>query len=725
MAICNFVVAALCVIAAITFILVPYDGKASMSMARQLGGFLALLALASLPALVGWAAWTQKGWVYYILLIQGIIILPILLFIPGSLWLSALRDPRTQIALGRIGKKEIVALKPLAQEAIDTGRLDEAALLLRLYLEASPLALDREEIEDLVGGIESRLRGAPGPPAAAQVADVEAPPSVAAAPMFASGVPLRAGRAAALWTETPAPGGPEALRERVYPWHSMTWLWRLVFALFAVLWFLSGSWSFLSAMWVTLVEEALGPSSVAAVSVLLTVMRFAIPAAVLLGIIWPPKVREIELSAGRGVIFRLRNGQEEPVIAQVGRLRQLPGAAKAWEVMGLSPTGVWTCAPVFMRGISAGLQPARFDEFMIDLRRLVAPGVEVEPPPRRFRVMRWLCNILGALCILLFLLYTWLRIRIAAVLCLLLGITSALLAVLSLWRRTRAAWIWSVLIGLAMVAAVVISGPAFWADLAQVVLPRVEWPFGLGAPAEIPASTFSSFQGDIFSFEYPSNWKRISESEVDAARALCLGTAAEDFDYLGGVYTGNLLTGENLGLAGVGVIADPTLPRTLTDAQFSQLKAAYERQVGSGVASIEQVEVNSLPGVELQVVQSGNRYLLLLMFSGERGKAYTFFCAASEAQFDDYVLVFERARSTLRISGPVPTATRRATATVPAATPTSGLVTYTVRAGDTLGKIAAQFGVTVAAIVEANNIEDPSLIQVGQVLVIPGAGSGE
>ena len=45
--------------------------------------------------------------------------------------------------------------------------------------------------------------------------------------------------------------------------------------------------------------------------------------------------------------------------------------------------------------------------------------------------------------------------------------------------------------------------------------------------------------------------------------------------------------------------------------------------------------------------------------------------------------------------------------------------TYTVKAGDTLTAIALKFGTTVAAIVAANNIANPNLISVGQVLVIP------
>jgi LysM repeat protein len=50
--------------------------------------------------------------------------------------------------------------------------------------------------------------------------------------------------------------------------------------------------------------------------------------------------------------------------------------------------------------------------------------------------------------------------------------------------------------------------------------------------------------------------------------------------------------------------------------------------------------------------------------------------------------------------------------------------TYTVRAGDTLAKIAARFGVSVQAILAANpQIANPDRIYVGQRLVIPTGGS--
>ena len=49
---------------------------------------------------------------------------------------------------------------------------------------------------------------------------------------------------------------------------------------------------------------------------------------------------------------------------------------------------------------------------------------------------------------------------------------------------------------------------------------------------------------------------------------------------------------------------------------------------------------------------------------------------------------------------------------------------YLVKAGDTLSGIAARFHTTVAALVAANDLDDPDVIVVGQVLDLPGHGAG-
>lgn len=58
----------------------------------------------------------------------------------------------------------------------------------------------------------------------------------------------------------------------------------------------------------------------------------------------------------------------------------------------------------------------------------------------------------------------------------------------------------------------------------------------------------------------------------------------------------------------------------------------------------------------------------------------------------------------------------------PAAQPTSdstGGETYTVQEGDSPASIAAQFGITPEALMEANGITDPTSLLVGQELTIP------
>ena len=52
-------------------------------------------------------------------------------------------------------------------------------------------------------------------------------------------------------------------------------------------------------------------------------------------------------------------------------------------------------------------------------------------------------------------------------------------------------------------------------------------------------------------------------------------------------------------------------------------------------------------------------------------------------------------------------------------TPAPATRTYTVKAGDTMYAIALKFGTTVQIIAAANNISNPNLISVGQVLIIP------
>jgi len=67
--------------------------------------------------------------------------------------------------------------------------------------------------------------------------------------------------------------------------------------------------------------------------------------------------------------------------------------------------------------------------------------------------------------------------------------------------------------------------------------------------------------------------------------------------------------------------------------------------------------------------------------------------------------------------------TQAAPVNEPTAAPLPTPTIYVVKSGDTLGTIAQQFDVSVEAIMAANGITDPNLLNVGQSLLIPVAGS--
>jgi LysM repeat protein len=64
---------------------------------------------------------------------------------------------------------------------------------------------------------------------------------------------------------------------------------------------------------------------------------------------------------------------------------------------------------------------------------------------------------------------------------------------------------------------------------------------------------------------------------------------------------------------------------------------------------------------------------------------------------------------------PEPTASEEAPAE-----PSRSTFEYAVQSGDTLGRIADRFDVTIEEIIAANELEDPNRLEIGQVLNIPG-----
>ena len=71
----------------------------------------------------------------------------------------------------------------------------------------------------------------------------------------------------------------------------------------------------------------------------------------------------------------------------------------------------------------------------------------------------------------------------------------------------------------------------------------------------------------------------------------------------------------------------------------------------------------------------------------------------------------------------IPQSQVEATVTPGSVSPSTAPVIHLVQAGDTLGAIARQYGVTVEALQEVNAISDPTRLQIGQELIIPQGGT--
>ncbi|GAA2864377.1 lytic transglycosylase domain-containing protein [Paenarthrobacter ilicis] len=78
----------------------------------------------------------------------------------------------------------------------------------------------------------------------------------------------------------------------------------------------------------------------------------------------------------------------------------------------------------------------------------------------------------------------------------------------------------------------------------------------------------------------------------------------------------------------------------------------------------------------------------------------------------------------IKVSGGQATPAPAPAAPAPATpAPVSGGASYTIKAGDTLSSIASRHGVSLAALMSANNVSATTVIYPGQKLTIPGAGS--
>lgn len=299
-------------------------------------------------------------------------------------------------------------------------------------------------------------------------------------------------------------------------------------------------------------------------------------------------------------------------------------------------------------------------------------------------------------------------------------------AVARLDREQRAAKHSRLLLTLVAVVAVV----AFFLLPLAAVLPQL---LQQGMPAATPTPQPTAtplppvvFRQDVFSFRYPGGWWLMGPTEAKLVRLASLQDATpEEGSYIGGVFTEGMDPCRDCAQIVVSVRRDASLVGTLTEAQYQVLRAASEKALGTRLLSQRRVEVSSLPAVESVYLDGSGEAKVweFLIVAPQPGLAYRLLCSSHQDSFAAFEPVFQEAIATLQIaaqplaSGPtrVP---RRTPTPVRLPTPTA-VTTYTVQAGDVLGQIAKDLGVALEVLAAANGLEDPYIIQPGQVLTVP------
>jgi len=487
----------------------------------------------------------------------------------------------------------------------------------------------------------------------------------------------------------------------------------------AIVWFLlcgvtAGQLFATEAMW------GIPPDLVSRLPILFFVI--GIPALAMFEALRPTTMRELVISPKRGLIFRRKSGEEKPVITQIDRVAETM-RGKAIAIQGRSPKGKKVRAQI----AKGNLEEGEFERFKEDLQRLI-PALKIAPVPTRAlswrRAFAGITAVLGVLFLAGFLFTTAASVhdyikglgferipfqtQVVIILALLVAfLLFAGLSVLLTKRRKIGLLFWSGLFVLGVIGTGYTLAYVYEGGLLRTVRPSPP-------PAATPVPTFITCEGDRFSFEYPSNWEVMTEKEVEVLLDTSLkGMSPGGYDYIGGVYTGGVDGCRGCAHIVVVSLKDPNLTGTLTDEQYEQVKASYENTMGPRLISIKRTEVSGMPGIEVVNIGRSKDTKLrgVIIIPPEPGMAYSLSCLSHKDSFDDFEAIFSRAIESLRIRGVAPLTTTPS--------PAAAVITYTVQAGDTLGKIAAEFGVTVEEIIEANDIEDPSLINVGQVLVIP------
>ena len=165
-----------------------------------------------------------------------------------------------------------------------------------------------------------------------------------------------------------------------------------------------------------------------------------------------------------------------------------------------------------------------------------------------------------------------------------------------------------------------------------------------------PPAGSATFDEDVFSFEYPSDWTLITAADIPALlRGALQGLTSDQYRYIGGVYTGTLNGPDGCAQIVLVVLKDANIAGTFTDEQYEAVREATEQRMGSRLLSHRYVVVGGLPGAESIHIGVSQQTKLwdLIVVPPEPGVAYSVSCSALKGEYARFEEVFSHAIETM------------------------------------------------------------------------------
>ena len=162
----------------------------------------------------------------------------------------------------------------------------------------------------------------------------------------------------------------------------------------------------------------------------------------------------------------------------------------------------------------------------------------------------------------------------------------------------------------------------------------------------------TGFSENIFSFDYPSNWKIIDDAAIDKLLNTSMqGASRIDFDYIGGVYVGDFWE-EDIGdaVCTIYIVSDSAFSSTMSDDQYNAIKSSYESQFGNRLLSIEKVSLDGFDAVDIKTIGKSEQTQSWAINATGDGEAYMLDLRAEINQYAGYEPIFQDILNSFKIS---------------------------------------------------------------------------